>query len=662
MAIRKIQIRRDVATAWDTNNPVLDRGELGLDLTNNRLKAGDGVTAWQSLPYLHTRWEDLDGTPVEFPPEYHEHPISEVNNLQDELDSKSNLDGGNTFTGNQLFSDEVTVSGYLTLATQATNLTHAVRAERRVLGGTGLEVTNNGYLTADITLGIENSGVDTDQIADGAVTNSKIDTMEASKLTGVLGVDHGGTGNATYTEDYFLTGGGGNSPLKEKSPAQVLSEINAPSADDVVYLTGNQEIDGVKTFNNNVVLKGNLVSTESSINIGVTGGSSINLDDNGLGVLRGASGQNALSWTGNEVTLGAQGTAPNSAVRADRVVSAGDGLTGGGNLTGDISLGVDGTVVRTSVSISATNGLTGGGTLDNSLTIGIATGGVTGTHIAPGAITDNHIATVIPVNKGGTGRSSLTTNYFLTGNGTGAVQVVSPANALTQIGAIPITQKAAANGVATLDATSKIPLAQLPDGAGLPAGGTTGQVLAKTTNDDGDADWIDPPAGFDPLSYTPVVIGDGASVGTGSSLDQRIALGVGAEASGSLSSAIGTGTVASGFASIAIGRNSDATGSESTAIGQEASATGEKSLAVGTIARATTAHPLAIGYGTGRRLNYSVDEEALWTTTNASTTAGTGTRRYHPHSEEIIRIKSLTQVEYDALPVKDPATLYLVSG
>lgn len=33
------------------------------------------------------------------------------------------------------------------------------------------------------------------------------------------------------------------------------------------------------------------------------------------------------------------------------------------------------------------------------------------------------------------------------------------------------------------------------DGSGVPTGGTTGQVLAKASNDDGDVEWIDPPEG-----------------------------------------------------------------------------------------------------------------------------------------------------------------------
>jgi hypothetical protein len=45
----KLQFRRDTAANWESNNPVLSEGELGLDTTNERFKIGDGVTAWNSL-------------------------------------------------------------------------------------------------------------------------------------------------------------------------------------------------------------------------------------------------------------------------------------------------------------------------------------------------------------------------------------------------------------------------------------------------------------------------------------------------------------------------------------------------------------------------------------------------------------------------------------
>ena len=39
----KIQLRRDTAANWETTNAVLSQGELGLDLTYNRIKVGDGI-------------------------------------------------------------------------------------------------------------------------------------------------------------------------------------------------------------------------------------------------------------------------------------------------------------------------------------------------------------------------------------------------------------------------------------------------------------------------------------------------------------------------------------------------------------------------------------------------------------------------------------------
>lgn len=51
---RKIQLRRDTAINWSNSNPTLAQGEVGIDLTNNKLKIGTGSTAWNSLSY----WDD----------------------------------------------------------------------------------------------------------------------------------------------------------------------------------------------------------------------------------------------------------------------------------------------------------------------------------------------------------------------------------------------------------------------------------------------------------------------------------------------------------------------------------------------------------------------------------------------------------------------------
>lgn len=50
MAIQ-IQMRRGTAAQWTSSNPTLAVGELGVETDTNKLKVGDGTTAWNSLGY-----------------------------------------------------------------------------------------------------------------------------------------------------------------------------------------------------------------------------------------------------------------------------------------------------------------------------------------------------------------------------------------------------------------------------------------------------------------------------------------------------------------------------------------------------------------------------------------------------------------------------------
>lgn len=48
----KIQLRRDLSGNWTSTNPILAQGEPGVELDTNRMKVGDGVTAWSELAYI----------------------------------------------------------------------------------------------------------------------------------------------------------------------------------------------------------------------------------------------------------------------------------------------------------------------------------------------------------------------------------------------------------------------------------------------------------------------------------------------------------------------------------------------------------------------------------------------------------------------------------
>jgi hypothetical protein len=48
-----IKIRRGTTAQWNSSTKILESGELGLDLTLNKLKAGNGTSLWTSLPYIN---------------------------------------------------------------------------------------------------------------------------------------------------------------------------------------------------------------------------------------------------------------------------------------------------------------------------------------------------------------------------------------------------------------------------------------------------------------------------------------------------------------------------------------------------------------------------------------------------------------------------------
>jgi hypothetical protein len=79
----KIQIRRGYSdgfagsipagqSKWSGVNPVLAQGEMGYEIDSNRVKIGDGLTAWNSLPYASNSPEEefhdgVSGIGVDFP-------------------------------------------------------------------------------------------------------------------------------------------------------------------------------------------------------------------------------------------------------------------------------------------------------------------------------------------------------------------------------------------------------------------------------------------------------------------------------------------------------------------------------------------------------------------------------------------------------------------
>lgn len=54
----KIVTRIDTASNWTDANPVLLKGEMGIESDTGYLKYGDGSSAWTDLPYMFSDIEE----------------------------------------------------------------------------------------------------------------------------------------------------------------------------------------------------------------------------------------------------------------------------------------------------------------------------------------------------------------------------------------------------------------------------------------------------------------------------------------------------------------------------------------------------------------------------------------------------------------------------
>jgi len=52
MALSRLLQRRGTASQWAVTNPVLESGELGVEIDTKKIKLGDGATAWNTLVYV----------------------------------------------------------------------------------------------------------------------------------------------------------------------------------------------------------------------------------------------------------------------------------------------------------------------------------------------------------------------------------------------------------------------------------------------------------------------------------------------------------------------------------------------------------------------------------------------------------------------------------
>ena len=167
----QIQLRRDTAADWTSNNPTLAAGEFGWESDSNRFKIGTGSTAWTSLSYADTL-----------------KTLGDMSIIGSTISSPSNADltldpagtGAIKLNANTDITGNLTVTGTLDLGDS--NFTNVGALQLDSIAGDGDTNTSITFSGSDvITIATGGSGRLT--IGDGAlspVTNNQIDLGTSS--------------------------------------------------------------------------------------------------------------------------------------------------------------------------------------------------------------------------------------------------------------------------------------------------------------------------------------------------------------------------------------------------------------------------------------------------------------------------------------------------
>ena len=205
-----LQVRRGSSSDWSTanggNGAVLGAGEIGLDTTIDRIKIGDGTTAWNSLEFLSIAFDDIHtagGSGVSIT------KVTDSNSQVTGISLSANIVAGNNITLSN-------AGGQITINSTATSSVSAEDVQDII--GTGLNATSGlglNYRDSDNTIDIGVTGINLDKVTDVTASASEVNvldgvtagTVSASKAVVVdSNKDLSGLRNVTLEGDLTVNG------------------------------------------------------------------------------------------------------------------------------------------------------------------------------------------------------------------------------------------------------------------------------------------------------------------------------------------------------------------------------------------------------------------------------------------------------------------------
>ena len=173
---KNILVKRANAATWVSQNPTLLDGEFGWERDTNKLKIGDGSTAWNSLGYFGTEQDFTDA----------------IATKQDILVSGTNIKTINNTS--ILGSGNIEITGTGT-NNDASALTTGLLANARIQESNVTQYQAALQISTSQLIG----AISTEGIANGSVTLAKLETSLQTKINNMSGVNTGDQNSSTVT-------------------------------------------------------------------------------------------------------------------------------------------------------------------------------------------------------------------------------------------------------------------------------------------------------------------------------------------------------------------------------------------------------------------------------------------------------------------------------
>tara|TARA_S200002703_G_scaffold20667_2_gene16999 strand:+ start:15264 stop:16790 length:1527 start_codon:yes stop_codon:yes gene_type:complete len=285
-----LQVRRGSSSDWSTanggNGAVLGAGEIGLDTTIDRIKIGDGTTAWNSLEFVSVGFDDIHtnaGSGVSIT------TVTDANSQVTGISLSANIVGGDN----------------ITLSNDGGQLTINGEAGITLSEGTGIHIETVGSDNKLSVSGLTSNNISNFNAAvDARVTAASVSAEEVRDIMGTgMG---GGTGiHIVYDDD-------GNQLINiHVSGLQLtnIGDITATAAEvnllDGVTSTTNELniLDGVTASTSEINILDGVTSTATELNL--VDGSSAGTIVNSKAVIYGSAGEvnaTTLQIAGTSIT------------------------------------------------------------------------------------------------------------------------------------------------------------------------------------------------------------------------------------------------------------------------------------------------------------------------------------------------------------------------